>query len=199
MSTKGKKLPESKRAPNVKSAKKMGPPSKYFELVEPRLAEIQMWVRRGLKEKEIARAVGVDPNTFIGYKAAHPELAQVLKDGRDNADAQVEAAFHRRATGYQYLEITKELRLVDKGTKSGPPKYDLVVTKTVVKDVPPDVGACISWLANRQPSFWRTRPDEKRELSDVTFKILLPDDYNGTRPESVETPDEQSEEVKDDE
>lgn len=54
----------------------------------------------------------------------------------------------KRALGYEYTEVTKEL------TESG-----MTVTKEVIKQQVPDTTAQIFWLKNRKPKEWRDRKE----------------------------------------
>ncbi|CAI3601335.1 hypothetical protein CNEO2_2630002 [Clostridium neonatale] len=65
-------------------------------------------------------------------------------------DIQVENALLKRALGYKYDEVTKELN-EDTG--------ELEVTKVVTKEVQPDTTAQIFWLKNRKPEDWRDRKE----------------------------------------
>lgn len=131
-----------------------GRPNKYYTHVEPRLLEITAWARNGDIEKTIAEKLGVAYSSFNDYKTKNPELVEALKKGKEVVDFEVENSLLKRAMGYKYTEITRE-RAID--PKTG--EYGLVVTKTVTKEVAPDVTAQIFWLKNRKPAEWR----DKRE------------------------------------
>ena len=60
----------------------------------------------------------------------------------------------KRALGYKYNEVTKEL-IVDKETG----EEELKVTKVVTKEVVPDTTAQIYWLKNRKPEDWRDKKE----------------------------------------
>ena len=120
---------------------------KYETHVKPKLDLIAQWARDGAIERDIAKKLGVSESTFSGYKKEHEELLQTLTVNKEVADARVESALYKRATGYEYTETSKEV---------GP---DGVKIKTTVKQVAPDVTAQIYWLNNRRPDRWRNKQD----------------------------------------
>lgn len=120
---------------------------KYETHVKPKLDLIAQWARDGAIERDIAKKLGVSESTFSGYKKEHPELMETLTVNKEVADARVESALYKRATGYEYTETSKEV---------GP---DGVKIKTTVKQVAPDVTAQIYWLNNRRPDRWRNKQD----------------------------------------
>lgn len=130
----------------AKKRKNGGRPSKYETNVKPYLKQIEQWVRNGLTEEEIAKKCNVAYSTFREYKKQFSALADALKSNRELADLEVEASLFKRATGYEYDEVTKEL--ID---------GELVVTKVVTKQMAPDTTAQIYWLKNRLPHIYRDR------------------------------------------
>ena len=75
-------------------------------------------------------------------------MAEVLKKCKEIADYEVENALYKRATGYDYTEVS-----IEKGTQGEK-------IKKTVKHVPPDTGAIAIWLKNRRPDKWRDKPAE---------------------------------------
>jgi len=128
-------------------------PSKYETHVAPRLEEIKDWVRNGATDKEVWERLGISENSFYEYKKRFSEFSESIKENKEIVDAKVESALLKRALGYEYDEITKERK--DDG--------ELVVTKTVRKQVVPDTKAQIFWLKNREPSKWREKPMQNAE------------------------------------
>lgn len=124
--------------------------NKYRTHVAPFLKEIGQMAADGATEAEIAKKLRVAYSTFKFYKREHPELTDVLMTSKELADLNVEAALYRRANGYTVSEITKERRL---NRQTG--EYELIQTKVVEKEVPPDTTAQMFWLKNRRPDEWR--------------------------------------------
>ena len=104
--------------------------------------------RLGAIDTEMAEACGVSKKTFIGWKRRFPELAEAVAGGKLLADARVAAGLFKRATGYRYDEVYREVST--KGSQE-----QVRVTKMMTKEVLPDVGAIALWLCNRRPDLWR--------------------------------------------
>ena len=120
---------------------------KYEEWLTPEgLTLLEGWARDGLTNEQISSNIGVAESTLYKWKGELSEISEALKRGREVADYEVENALFKRATGFRYVEVTKE---------GG------VVTKEVTKEVAPDTTAAIFWLKNRKPSEWR----DKQELN----------------------------------
>jgi hypothetical protein len=117
----------------------------------------------GATDFEIAQALECHPVTMWRWQAKHPEFRRALKLGKEAADERVERSLFHRATGYSYPTVKI---MQDKGTPLAV-KY--------IEHVPPDPGAALTWLKNRQPEKWRDR----RELtgadgSAINFTIFVP-------------------------
>jgi len=118
------------------------------------LTLLEGWAREGLNDKQIANKMRVHVSTYYDYKNKFPEFSEAIKKGKEIADFEVENALFKRARGYTYLETTKEIR-----------EGELVITKTVVKEVAPDVGAIVFWLKNRKPKKWQDKDrDNSKEV-----------------------------------
>ena len=67
---------------------------------------------------------------------------------------------------YDYVKFISELsKMGDMG--------ELVVTKEITKEVPPDTTALIFWLKNRQPQKWRDKQQVEHSTdTDFVFNIL---------------------------
>jgi len=124
---------------------KGGRPSKYQPWTADQAAKL---CRLGATDTDLADFFGVTERTINRWKLKHPEFCQALKRSKDELDAQVEQALHRRARGYSY---TSEKVFQYQGA--------IVRAKTVVH-VPADTVAGIFWLKNRQPDNWRNNPEE---------------------------------------
>lgn len=128
--------------------------SKYESIVKPKLIVIEGWARNGLTIEQISKNLGISKVTFYKYMNEHNELSERLKKGKEVVDIEVENALLKRALGYKYNEVTKEL-FKDKETG----EEELKVTKVVTKEVVPDTTAQIFWLKNRKPEDWRDKKD----------------------------------------
>lgn len=126
-----------------------------WEDVKEKLSLVENWAKDGLIDKDIAAKLGISEDTFYEYKKKYPEFSESLKKGKEVIDYEVENALLKRALGYEYIETTKEEKW-NRLTET----YEMVITKEVTKQVPPDTTAQIFWLKNRKPKQWR----EKQEI-----------------------------------
>ncbi len=124
--------------------------SKYEVNVKDKLMLVEEWARNGLTDEQISKNLGIAYSTFREYKKKYSALSAALKKGKEVIDFEVENALLKRALGYSYKEVTKEL-IKDPLTN----KAELKVTK----EVTPDTTAQIFWLKNRKPQEWRDKRD----------------------------------------
>ena len=136
-----------------------------WDTVKDKLILVEGWAREGLTEVQIAKNLGIGYTTLKEYKKKYPAFSAALKKGKEVIDFEVENALLKRALGYEYTEVTEE-RVIRKDEHGkvltdihGFPTYDMVVTKTVKKEVAPDTTAQIFWLKNRKPKEWRDKRD----------------------------------------
>nr|DAS31639.1 MAG TPA: terminase small subunit [Caudoviricetes sp.] len=137
--------------------------SKYETDVKPRLIEIEAWKRDGLTNEQIMKNLGIGRDSFYRYKDKYSEFSDALKKGKEVADIEVENALFKRAIGYKYKEVIKEVKEID-GKKT-------TYVKEVIKEIPGDVGAQIFWLKNRKSSKWKDKQDIDIEDNNVNITI----------------------------
>lgn len=124
--------------------------SKWETNVKDKLLLVEAWARNGLTDEQIAKNLGIAVSTLNDYKNKYPEFMESLKRGKEVIDIEVENALLKRALGYKYDEVTKE---IDETTGK------LQISKIVTKEVIPDTTAQIFWLKNRKPGEWRDRKE----------------------------------------
>jgi hypothetical protein len=107
----------------------------------------------GLNYREVGLALGVDESTVLTWNKKHPEFDQALKKGRQDYDTEAVVGLRKRVTGYRYTEVTREWKVVAGRGRTA--RYDLIITKTVEKEVAPEPIACFFWLQNRKPDSWK--------------------------------------------
>lgn len=107
-----------------------------------RIDHVRAIAMMGLEDEEMAQVMGISPELLDSWKAYYPLLSRAIEEGRTNPDAQVVAALHKSAVGYNYDED-----VVVRSRKGAS-----VVTAT--KYQPGDVSAQKFWLQNRQKDRW---------------------------------------------
>ena len=111
-----------------------------------------------MTDEQIAKNMGICRDTLIQWKKRFPDISDTLKKGKDVVDVEVENSLLKRAKGCTVVEETQELMInPDTG------KRELITTKKVIKEIPPDTTAQIFWLKNRRPDLWRDK--QSMELS----------------------------------
>lgn len=123
-----------------------------YWLMPEGLLKIEGWARDGLTDKQIAHNIGISEQTLNVWKKKYPSFSESLKKGKEVVDRQVENALLKRALGYSYKEVTKQLC---ENAETG--QMEMKVTKVVTKEVMPDTTAQIFWLKNRKPEQWRDK------------------------------------------
>ncbi len=132
-----------------------GRPTKYKDEY-PKLA--YNYCLLGATNEDLATNFEVSVSTIDLWLQTIEEFSGAVKRGKIIADAKVAQALYRRAIGYKFKEITFE-KIADQATLEMTPDemitQDAFKKKIVTKHLPPDAGACMNWLKNRQPSKWR--------------------------------------------
>lgn len=140
------------KKPNTSVAtKQVGRPSSY----KPEYAEqAYKYCLLGADDAWLAQLFGVSTVTINAWKNEFPEFLNALKEGKDIADANVGKSLYQRACGYSHPDV--EVKVID----------GQVVMVDLVKHYPPDTGAAMAWLKNRQPKLWRDRKEVDMSSSD---------------------------------
>lgn len=141
--------------------------AKYKDWITPEgLAQIQLWRKKGLELKEIAKNMGVRPATLSDWQRDFPEIAQAIKRGQEVAVQIVENALFKSAMGYGYQEVTHELVRTEVPRKDADgneidgvtdTEEELKVTKVVEKMQPPNATSIIFLLKNLDPDNYKDR------------------------------------------
>lgn len=139
----------------------MGRKGRYESYVLPHLDEIREWYNT-LSEKDIAKRLGVSVSTFEKYKREHPELADTLKDGRQELVSMLKKSLKKKAVGFEYTETKRTIREIA-GKK-------IVTIEEYTRYSPPDTGAIHLLLKNLDES-WRN--DDKATMDLKREKIDL--------------------------
>src|SRR5690625_137457 len=151
------------------SGRKGGRRGKFHEwLTDEGLIKLEGWARDGLTDEQIAHNVGISRSTLADWKNKYPDISDALKRGKEVVDIMVENALLKRALGYKYDEVIKELAEI-RNEETGRLEKMLIETKRVTKEVHPDTTAQIFWLKNRKPQEWRDK-HEIESRSEVVNK-----------------------------
>jgi hypothetical protein len=141
----------------------------------------------GATDKEMANFFEVSEQTFNAWKHEYPQFLESIKAGKIKADAEVAASLYRRATGYQYREITFEklgpgedqIEVGETGMEAI--EQELYKKKVTVKEMPPDVAAQNIWLKNRRGRV----PDDAQKWADKQEVGLTDNDGNDVPPVQI--------------
>lgn len=139
----------------------MGRKSRYETHVQPRLKEIAEMVVE-MTEAQIAAALGVSVGAFENYKAAHEELREALKKGKEALVTELHDSLRKKALGFTYTEKKTMIRAV--GDKK------IRVIEEYEKYSPPDVGAIHLLLKNLDEN-WTN--DDKTTINLKKEKLEL--------------------------
>jgi hypothetical protein len=146
----------------------------------------------GAIDKALAKILEIDVSTLNDWKNVYPEFSESLKRGKDEFDTEkVEKSLLKRALGFSYTETTREPVIVTKKDLDGVGhkvmiEEKMVITKKVRKIMPPEVGAMIFWLKNRNPKRWRDKQELDHNFDlpkSMIFNMLPP---KGAVPEGEE-------------
>lgn len=138
--------------------------AKYKKWLEPEnLALLEGWARDGLTDEQISHNIGINRDTLKEWKKKYTAISATLKKGKEVADYEVENALFKSACGYDYEEVTEELRF-NNSTNS----FEMVVTKRIKKHQPPSNTAQIFWLKNRKPQVWRDKVENQIVFNEET-------------------------------
>lgn len=155
----------------------------YEVRVQPKLALVTGWCRRGLTKEQVSENLGISVQSFDNYYKRYEDFAEAVDKGREETEIHVENALVKRALGYSYKEVTRERKLV-RNPETDEDEYKLVVTKSVTKHVIPDVGACQYYLEHRAPKRWEKVPSTYIDSVQVNADIKsIADLLNNPQPE----------------
>ena len=129
-----------------------GRPSSYSKKLARQAYEA---AKCGASEREIASILGIDQRTLTRWKKQFEEFCLAICNGKNDYIFGAKKSLNRRAIGFRYQEVTKQnIKIVQSNEDGDPVEVPAVVTKTVSKYMPPDVGACLSILKNNKTKEW---------------------------------------------
>ena len=89
----------------------------------------------------------VAESTLYLWKNKHKGFSEALIAGKLIADATVAESLYKRANGYEHPDVHIS---INKGK---------VIKTKLTKMYPPDTGAIVLWLTNRQRHLWKSQKD----------------------------------------
>lgn len=107
--------------------------------------------------------MGIVTSTLNEWKKQFSELSETLKNSKERADAIVENALYKSATGFEVVEEIEE-------EKNGVKYF-----KRTKKQIPPNIAAIIFYLKNRKGRDWQDNP---KEHDDTGNEIKITLDWN---------------------
>ena len=116
----------------------------------------------GFTNADIAYTLGVHPSTIQSWQKMYPELAQAIKDGRENAIIQLVAKSMRLAAGYDYVE-ENEKYVKDKKTGE-----EVLKERSIFKKhQPPNPKMLMFLLCNMDPENWTSEHKIEVNQNDI--------------------------------
>jgi len=123
----------------------MGRKCRYETHVLPHIEQVREWIQL-LTEDQIAKRLGISQRSFQKYKNDHPELAQALKEGRQELVENLKMTLKKKAQGF-YYEETKTVVKQEDGA-------EVKIIERYKKYAQPDTGAAHLLLKNLDDT-WR--------------------------------------------
>lgn len=158
--TKKKATKKKKATPPQKKGKK---PTVLEEKILPNIDKIRAWRREGLTEKQISQSLNIAYSTLSKYKLSCTELAEVLKEGKEELVVKLEDSLYKVALGTTIVE--EKTITTTREYKDGTSVTNTETTK-FVKQLAPNVVALIFALKNLVPQKWRDNPEVEKETDE---------------------------------
>jgi hypothetical protein len=137
----------------------MGRPKDYEKID---LEQIKKFAKAGLSNEQIAELTDICIATLYNYQRDYPDFLEALKGGKENPDDKVERALYERAVGY----LAPEEKVFYDANQG------VTVSKTILRQYPPDTAAAFIWLQNRRPSKWKVKQVEDNEKPQGVTEAL---------------------------
>lgn len=146
-----------------------GRKERYASYVKPHLQQIPEWMQT-MTEEQIAKRLGVSTSTWHEYKNKYLELAEAVKQGRQDLISDVKSALIMRAKGFEYEEKKQYTQESESGIK--------IYTEITTKRALPDVGACNSILQNLDNDWYRDRATHMLRQQELALRKRIAEANN---------------------
>lgn len=121
-----------------------GRKSKYDTHIKPNLDKIAEWYE-DYTEEQIVDMLGVSVSAWNAYKREHPELREILQNGRKKLITDLKISLKKKAKGFHYEESKHVIK--DEGGKT------TETTEIYKKYAQPDTAAIHLLLKNLDPEW----------------------------------------------
>lgn len=135
----------------------MGRPSKYKEEYAEQAYKLCLL---GADDARMANFFEVAESTINLWKKEHSAFSESIKRGKEIADAEIAHALYHRAKGYSHQAVKIFQHQGE------------IITEEYTEHYPPDTGAAMAWLKNRQSRDWRDKQDIEHSGSLSIEKLL---------------------------
>lgn len=150
-------------------------PDLFETRIKPELKKLKELAEIGYTDKQVADYFALDPATLVQLKKRHPQISQILIEGRRKAKQGINNALYKRAHGW--TEQVEELVAVRDGD-GNTIRHEV---KRVNKYFPPDMGAMRMWTAHRDEAHFSEHGLSREERIEVIKKVnALRDQHNWT-------------------
>ena len=125
---------------------------------DDKLEQIREWKKAGLSNIQIAQNIGISETTFYRWKTKDARIERALEDGNKLANAHIENALFKSATGFYYEESITDYKYVD-GVEI---KTESRTTRRYAR---PNIKAIELWLKTKNP-------EEYAEKEQIQIDLL---------------------------
>lgn len=187
--TKAKAKAKTKRKPTKSRKGVGGAKSKYDPKIHIPLAI--KFALIGLTDKEMSSAFKVSEATFYNWKKKYLEFLDAVEHGKYEIDADVAAVAKKRALGYEFTEIKREITTKDIPNNDGSVRrVEIELNRTeTVKHYQPSDSAIQFWLTNRRGGQWKRNPEAVDDEPPLPSKVTI-----GTVDARIRPPEEAEQE-----
>lgn len=115
--------------------------------------KVEHYKTQGLSDSDICHNLGISRQTFYKYLKKYKDFYDAYNRGKVEIIEKIESAMYKRALGYNWEEVTQEIRTDPDGNVIE--KH----IKKVKKHVPADMTACIFLSTNGNNAKYKRNPD----------------------------------------
>ena len=166
-----KKKKAVKRAARRKAAPAGGRRSRYRGVVDDQTAQVA--AELGATNEQIAAALNISVHTLGKWLPQNPTLRAAVDAGRQAFTVgKVKDSLHRRAVGYEYDEVTQELReCVEEGPAGPVTTLKMIEVRRVRRHEPANPTCIIFELCNKLGTEYSQRQEHRVTVALPTLVI----------------------------